>query len=166
MSVPRDMIKGSKWWRVDLHVHTPGSQDYGRGDEALKGMAPRDWLLSVMQKEVDCVAIADHNTGKWIDKLKSELAVLDALMPEGYRPLHLLPGVEISAGAIHVLAIFDHSMTTEGVSSILGSVGFLSSRMGETEREFPSYSSFFQRKFLHFRCVSLYKPDLSASAQM
>lgn len=24
-------IAGGKWWKVDFHVHTPASMDYGKG---------------------------------------------------------------------------------------------------------------------------------------
>ena len=26
-------IYGGKWWKTDFHVHTPASEDYGKGSE-------------------------------------------------------------------------------------------------------------------------------------
>lgn len=56
---------GSKWWKFDFHTHTPVSSDYGKGpdQETLKAREPRQWLMDYMAKEVDCVAITDHNSG-------------------------------------------------------------------------------------------------------
>lgn len=82
-----------------------------------------------MASGVDCFAITDHNSGGWIDELKQTLEALDEEEPEGYRPIHLFPGVEISVnGNVHVLAIFDPSCTTDTVSSLLGSVGYSGQR--------------------------------------
>ena len=82
-----------------------------------------------MASGVDCFAITDHNSGGWIDELKRTLGALDDEQPEGYRPIHLFPGVEISVnGNVHVLAIFGPSCTTDTVSSLLGSVGYSGQR--------------------------------------
>lgn len=122
---------GSRWWKVDLHTHTPASDDYGKGPQQnqLKERTPRDWLLDYMKAGIDCVAITDHNTGAWIDRLKVALRELEEEAPEGYRPIHLLPGVEISVhGGIHVLAILGSETTTSDVASLLGAVGFSGTR--------------------------------------
>ena len=63
---------GAKWWKFDFHTHTPASDDYGKGNqEQLKKITPKEWLLNFMKAEIDCVAITDHNSGDWIDSLKS-----------------------------------------------------------------------------------------------
>ena len=49
-----------------------------------------------MRAEIDCVAITDHNTGAWIDQVKKELSLMENNHPQGFRPLYLFPGVEIS----------------------------------------------------------------------
>ncbi|HUT04662.1 MAG TPA: AAA family ATPase [bacterium] len=120
--------KGAQWWRFDFHTHTPASKgDYGMGRdrEELMKRTPREWLLDYMQAGIDCVAITDHNTGAWIDELKSALAKLESEKPQGYRPLYLFPGMEISVNAgIHLLAIFDGSAITEDMTVLLGLVGY------------------------------------------
>lgn len=118
---------GSRWWRFDFHAHTPASDDYGRGpdQEQLKSLTPKEWLLDYMKAGIDCVAITDHNTGAWIDRLKEALRELESEQPDGYRPLYLFPGVEISAyGGIHVLAILRPEATSSDVGRLLGAVRF------------------------------------------
>lgn len=119
---------GSRWWKFDFHTHTPASEsDYGKGpDQAgLKSRTPREWLLDYMRAGIDCVAITDHNTGEWVDQLKTALAELESEQPEGFRPIHLFPGMEVSVnGGIHVLAIFDPSKTTSDLDALRGAVEY------------------------------------------
>lgn len=122
---------GARWWRFEFHAHTPASDDYGKGPDqaSLKTRTPREWLLDYMQVGMDCVAVTDHNCGTWIVELKNALAILDAELPEGYRPLHLFPGVEISVnGGIHVLAVFGTDKGTPDIDALLGAVGFQGTR--------------------------------------
>lgn len=120
---------GSKWWKFDLHTHSPASDDYGRGDDSLKSIEPEEWLQMAMQSGLDCVAVTDHNSGGWIDGLKAknkELRERDT-KPDWYRELTLLPGVEItvadSSGRVHLLAVFDPSCDSQKVTGVLGSCG-------------------------------------------
>jgi hypothetical protein len=117
---------GARWWRFDFHTHTPASEDYGRGpsQRELRQRTPRDWLLDFMRAEIDCLAVTDHNTGAWIDRLKTAYAELGADRPEGFRPLYVFPGVEITVhGGVHVLAILGPEKQTSDVDSLLGAVG-------------------------------------------
>jgi predicted metal-dependent phosphoesterase TrpH len=86
---------GARWWKFDFHTHTPASDDYGKGPQqaSLKQRTPKEWLLDYMRAGIDCVAITDHNSGAWIDQLKSALEELKSEKPEGFRPIHLFPGV-------------------------------------------------------------------------
>ncbi len=127
---------GARWWRFDFHTHTPASNDYGKGSNqaTLKTRTPREWLLDYMRAEIDCVAITDHNSGAWIDRLKMELEALNSSKPGGFRPIHLFPGVEISVnGGIHLLAIFDPGKNTSDIDSLLGAVGFPSDKKGTSD---------------------------------
>ena len=127
--------KGSRWWKFDFHVHTPASDDYGKGkDQAtLKKREPRDWLLDYMRAGIDCVAITDHNSGEWIDRVKKELVLLESERPEGFRPIYVFPGVEISVnGGIHLLAILGCDKKTSDIDSLLGAVGFDSEKKGSS----------------------------------
>lgn len=118
---------GARWWKFDIHTHTPAS------DFEIKDIDPKDWLKAFMDKEIDCVAITDHNSGGWIDRLKEQLEELKHNQPSWYRPLNLFPGVEISAsGDAHILAIFGYETTESDIDSLLGAIGYPPEAKGTT----------------------------------
>jgi energy-coupling factor transporter ATP-binding protein EcfA2 len=121
------LYPGARWWKFDFHTHTPASADYGKGPNqvALRQITPADWLLDFMRAEADCVAITDHNSGSWIDRLRQALHDLELGRHPDFRPLHLFPGVEITAnGGIHVLGILDTGSASVDVAALLGAVGY------------------------------------------
>jgi len=131
----RDQISGAKWWKFDFHTHTPASDDYENGplQETLKKRSQREWLLDFMRNEIDCVAVTDHNSGVWVDQLKNELSKMEQEKIEGFMPLYIFPGVEISVnGGIHILAIFDLKTSSQDIAGLLGAVGFTGSH-GKTD---------------------------------
>lgn len=118
---------GSRWWKFDFHTHTPASEDYGRGKDqlSLRQISPQDWLLNFMRAGIDCVAVTDHNSADWVDQLKEAYVELEQEQAPDFRPLHLFPGVEITAdGNIHILAIFDTDRSSADVTTLLGAVGY------------------------------------------
>ncbi|MBF8272803.1 MAG: ABC transporter [Magnetococcales bacterium] len=125
---------GARWWKFDFHAHTPASYDYGKGPNqaTLKNRSPKEWLLDYMRAEVDCVAVTDHNTGEWIDSLRDEFSRMKSEKPDGFRPIFLFPGVELSVhGGFHLLALFDHEVKTADINRLLGAVGFDPSKGGD-----------------------------------
>ena len=130
-------FSGARWWRFDFHTHTPASRDFleGCGQQDKDKVTPTLWLQKFMEKKIDCIAITDHNSGAWIDKLKEEQDELKRKKPDWYRPLHLFPGVEISAsGGVHILAVFGTDKTTADIQSLLGAVGYRG-KHGESNAE-------------------------------
>lgn len=129
---------GARWWKFDFHTHTPVSKDTYWARKTVD-LLPETWLLKYMAAEIDCVAVTDHNSGAWIDKLKTEYQRMKQLAqvgspPAGFRELHLFPGVEISvAGGLHLLVIFDLEKSTSTITSLLGAVGFPEHLHGETD---------------------------------
>ncbi len=128
-SVGRDAkwpYPGAHWWKFDFHTHTPASVDAREPDpDTSAPVAPRDWLLGFMQAEMDCVAVTDHNSGDWIDRLKATLQAMEEEGAPGFRPLHLFPGVELSVnGGFHLLAIFGPETSTSDIDALLGAVDY------------------------------------------
>lgn len=128
---------GSRWWKFDFHTHTPASKDFlGGNQEAKDRITPEFWLRKFMEKQIDCVAVTDHNSGAWIDKLKEKLEELKQEKPDWHRPLHLFPGVEISAsGGVHILAIFDPEKSGSDIERLLGAVDYPPTSKGESYEE-------------------------------
>lgn len=116
----KNNFPGSRWHKFDFHTHTPASDDYKDPD-----ISPKIWLKHAMESDLDCVAVTDHNSGKWIDKLKSKNDDLknSQIKPEWYRDLTIFPGVEITVAEsnhrVHLLALFDPSSDSQKVISVL-----------------------------------------------
>ena len=132
---PAWRFPGARWWKFDLHTHTPASIDYGKGPQqaALKELSPREWLLGYMRAGVDCVAVTDHNSGEWIDPLKEALAGLEQEGDPDFRPLTLFPGAEITANdGTHILAVLNANCQSADVASLLGTAGFEGTWTGDS----------------------------------
>ncbi|ORP18303.1 histidinol phosphatase [Vibrio paracholerae] len=112
---------GSRWYKFDFHTHTPASSDYKKPEET-----ETDWLKALMAEKVDCVAIADHVSGAWIDRLKATYAGLDQ-SAGWYRPVLLFPACEITVSTgqsrVHILALFDPSCNSAKITAVLGRCG-------------------------------------------
>ncbi|WP_321472561.1 TrlF family AAA-like ATPase [uncultured Paludibaculum sp.] len=122
---------GARWWKFDFHTHTPASKcSKWQGLEGSAGeVTPRQWLLKFMQAEVDCVAITDHNTGEWVDRLKEAYDVLARENSDGFRALHLFPGVELSVnGGVHLLVVLDKDKSAADIDMLLGKVDYQGSK--------------------------------------
>ncbi|MBT9540061.1 TrlF family AAA-like ATPase [Thiobacillus sp.] len=113
---------GSRWWKFDFHNHTPASLDY-RGDKAI---TPRQWLQDYLDKGIQCIVVTDHNTGGWIDKLKTELETLKQQDPAAWGTMTIFPGMELSCnGGVHLKAILDPAKGASDIDAIRGSVGYM-----------------------------------------
>ena len=120
---------GSRWWQFDFHTHTPASRDTWWAQNG-EDLSPKAWLLRYMAAGIDCVAITDHNTGAWIDKLKSAYEQMKTQAdtgsaPQEFRELTLFPGVEISVhGGFHLLSILDPTASTGDIDTLLGHLDY------------------------------------------
>ncbi|MGY2683182.1 TrlF family AAA-like ATPase [Pseudomonas tolaasii] len=128
---------GARWWKFDFHTHTPASKDTNAWQAAIgtsDELTPQKWLLKYMAAAIDCVAVTDHNSGEWVDGLKAAYSDMKRQAdagnaPEGFRELHLFPGVEISVqGGFHLLAIFDPSAASQTISDLLAKVHYSGTR--------------------------------------
>ena len=78
-----------------------------------------------MEKEIDCVAITDHNSGEWIDCLTHTLKELQENKPPWFRPIYLFPGIEISAdGGVHILTMFGCDKGKSHIDELIGAIDY------------------------------------------
>jgi len=128
----RQIVKsGLRYYKIDLHVHTPGSHDYD--DRTIKADAI---IKKALDQGLDAIAVTDHNTGEFIDAIKK--AAIGRLI--------VFPGVEISVaggkeGNLHIIGLFDSSATTKHIENLLGAIGINSDKYG-TEEAFSPKSIF------------------------
>lgn len=107
-----------RWIRVDLHIHTPASEDYIEPDRSYLEI-----LQEAERRELEVIAFTDHNTVHGYEQMQREIELLEALERaqrlsdeeqahlQEYRRLldkiTVLPGFEFTShyGA-HILGIF------------------------------------------------------------
>ena len=106
---------GSRWWRVDLHAHTPASHDF-------ETKAVREnpewirWVKAACAAGVDAIAVTDHNTAAGISELQKSAKGLTVA------PV-LFPGVELTASeGVHLLLLMDPGCTHQHIEAYLTNV--------------------------------------------
>ncbi|WP_210340878.1 TrlF family AAA-like ATPase [Alkalicoccobacillus gibsonii] len=102
---------GNKWFKCDLHLHTPASLCFRD-----KNVTAEEWITRCVEQELKCVAITDHNTGESIDAYK-KVGKDNGII--------VFPGVELTYGpnGVHLLILFPLEFTTQDVEDFLISVG-------------------------------------------
>lgn len=97
-------LRGSKWRKWDLHVHTPASYDWDK--KCNKGA--KDIVNKAIAEQLSVIAITDHHTIKGID---------DVVKAVNGKDLMILPGVELRTDkgnkGIHIIGVFDSSVTSK-----------------------------------------------------
>ena len=99
--------KGLKWYKCDFHLHTSGSECFED-----KTITADEWVKEAINKELDCVAVTDHNTGSNIDEIIERAKETS---------LTVFPGVEITCDTskIHLLILFDVNKGSQDVNDFL-----------------------------------------------
>lgn len=116
---------------MDLHLHTPASADFKQ-----PGVTYLAWLKKAEEKNLDIIAITDHNTAAGYARLLEEIESLEMLERlkrlrdderthlDEYRRLRekilILPGFELTATlGFHILAIFPPETTVRELEHLL-----------------------------------------------
>ena len=128
---PKSQRSRMQWYRMDLHLHTPGSSDYQEPD-----ISYVDILLHAEMRGLDIIAFTDHNTVAGYRAMMEEIEQLEYLeklkriQPDEQRTLVeyrrlldkilVLPGFEFTATfGFHILGIFSPEMTVRQIEHIL-----------------------------------------------
>jgi predicted metal-dependent phosphoesterase TrpH len=111
--------KGARFYKADLHTHTPGSKDFED-----RGVTADSFVQAALSKGLEIIAVTDHNTAEWIE------GVLDAAKGTG---LFVFPGVEITTPICHTLALFDPSVPMAKLNDFLVAVGITSEKRGRQD---------------------------------
>jgi histidinol phosphatase-like PHP family hydrolase len=108
---------------LDLHVHTPASHDWGDG-----AIEPKEIVERALAAGLNGIAVTDHQTGEWIDRVKDAARGSD---------LVVFPGVEVNnlagAAGIHLVILFDLDATSQDVDRFLAAIGAFSG-VGDSRR--------------------------------
>jgi DNA repair ATPase RecN len=110
----QEISNGASWYHVDLHIHTPASKDHDWGK-----VEPRDVVKALVDKKLDLVAITDHFSGEWVDKIKEACRAHAKDNRNNDKIPIILPGVEISVGGIHLNLIFSEEKNTAHINHVL-----------------------------------------------
>lgn len=107
-----------RWYKADLHTHTPASSDYEDPD-----ISYLEWLATARARSIEVVAITDHNTVAGVAAIRNEIEWLTRLQEQDRlteeeranldrwqrlaNEIVVLPGFEFTATfGFHILAIF------------------------------------------------------------
>jgi len=118
----------TRWWKCDFQVATPNSKDfkfprkknYHLDKQENRSIFCDDYCDHFLSKDIEVIAVADHNTHEWID---------DMMSAGKRRGLYVFPGCEITTASghdgIHLVIVGDPEVYSgkefdELISSVLG----------------------------------------------
>ncbi len=114
---------GARFYKIDLHFHTPASHDYeDRG-------APFSVLVErALQEGLHMVAVTDHNIALGYDKMREAARGTELIV---------LPGVELTVGGgkniIHILGVFPEKETSADIVYLLHNLRIKDEDMGKKQ---------------------------------
>ena len=131
------------WYTMDLHLHTPASDDYLQPD-----VGYLEILKQAAQKGLDIIAFTDHNTVAGYRRMQEEieqlkmLQQLNRLLPEEetrlaeyqklLKRMLVLPGFEFTATfGFHILAIFPEDKPVRDIEHLLLELNIPSDQLDE-----------------------------------
>ncbi|PNY82918.1 TrlF family AAA-like ATPase [Deinococcus koreensis] len=109
---------GLREFRVDLHVHTPASKDSKWPEDD-----PPKLLRAFWDAGLEIVAITDHFSGSYIDRLNEAKKHMKKRIEFRDRPLPLiLPGVEIEIRGVHLTCVFPEEKGSADIDYFLSQI--------------------------------------------
>ena len=121
---------GSRWWRVDLHTHSPASSDFAT-QEDLDDHKWERWIRAAHTSGLHAAAVTDHNTAAGIPELQQVTQGVED-------PLVLFPGVELTASdGVHLLLLMDPACTRQHVEEFLTKVNIPVNKRGQQDARSP-----------------------------
>lgn len=113
--------KGSRWYKCDLHLHTPISLCFKD-----KNVTAEEWVEAAIDKGLECVAVTDHNNGGFVDKIK---------VAAKEKNIIVFPAVEITCDSskVHLLVIFDTMKSSDDIRDFLVRADIKASDFGKHE---------------------------------
>lgn len=110
-------MKGLKFRKIDLHIHTPASKCFKN-----KNIEADAIIKKSIEKGLDAIAITDHNSAEWIDVIKERAKST---------PLVIFPAVEITTSeGIHIVALFDIDKSKVDIENFLGAIDVTPDKYG------------------------------------
>ncbi|MEX1020374.1 MAG: RNA-binding domain-containing protein [Litorilinea sp.] len=136
-----------RWYKVDLHLHTPASRDYEEPQ-----VSYLDWMRTVVSRGLEIVAVTDHNTVAGIGAIRREMEWLTKLegtnrLTEAERQrlaewrelanqVLVLPGFEFTATfGFHILGIFPPETSVRQMEHVLLSLSIPEEKLDEGSTE-------------------------------
>ena len=116
---------GSRWWRVDLHAHSPASHDFKAEGTSAADQARR-WIESARDAGLDAIAVTDHNSSEFVSALQT-------VASEVHNAPVLFPGLELTANdGSHLLLVVDPVARQESIDDLLSRMEVLVEERGDT----------------------------------
>jgi energy-coupling factor transporter ATP-binding protein EcfA2 len=113
------MDKGAHFFKCDFHTHTPASGDFRES-----GKTAADIVAASVQAGIDVVVVTDHNTGAGIAAVQAAARG---------KVLTVLPGVEITTPAGHIIGVFERETPEPVISDLLIKIGIPREKQGREE---------------------------------
>lgn len=110
---------GARFYKADFHTHTPGSADFKE-----KSVSPEDIIEVADRVGLELLAITDHNTAAWVDRIRA------ASKGKG---VTIVPGAEITTPEGHILALFDIDCEVTKIEDLLVRIGIPRNQHGREE---------------------------------
>ncbi len=135
-----DILKlpnGARFYRADLHNHTPRDPAFHCGglpvdtDEQRRSFAREYVRYARLEQQLDIIGVTEHNDVSWLPYLQTAAIELNAELEQQAKPerLIVMPGVELSAmggqRGIHFIVLFDPTTTADQIDHWISSLGLL-----------------------------------------